>query len=358
MRFKAFLWAWVLWLAVLLRAGAAFGQVPAALDSLKAADWAVQQNGVTLYTNSEGDSVQAASTGALFGTVNGQRYVYCGDVFEGWFTLKGLSRAAWQAVTQGTGYAANDSTALQVNCAQWAAVQHREALNREPATGTLIVHVHTRYVDARPLRRDLASWWKMDSTNDSHGTNHLQSSGTGHGPGVVGQAAYFHADSTGGLFGSNPLNTGSFTVNLWFRYRTMERAAVFGTSGPRSTGVYAFHRGNGVVQYVTSDGTFRTDLRRNVPKQEFTMLTFILDRTAGEVRMGVNGVLTRQDLPAGFGSVGNGHRLAFGRRADAWAGFLTGAIDEAALWHRALTVAEVQLLHNGGVAFSYEVVNP
>ncbi|MBX3294604.1 MAG: hypothetical protein KF762_02635 [Acidobacteria bacterium] len=218
----------------------------------------------------------------------------------------------------------------------------------------------------------LIGWWAGDgNANDTSGNsnNGLVQNGAGFLPGFAGQGFRFNgSDQVVRLPHSPSLNpTGSFSLSVWIYPTTAsQRAYVFtkwGQIAPWSLErAYAMIIDtSGRVQFAISDDANQTNAafhgffsaNNAWAPNTWTHLVAVYDQTTGERRIYSNGLLvgTRTDPPITISdSIAD---LAIGANiADPNVNIIAefqGLIDEAALFSRALTQAEITSITNAGI---------
>lgn len=170
--------------------------------------------------------------------------------------------------------------------------------------------------------------------------------------------SYVNAGNPAGLnFGTN-----DFTLEAWIKPSTWGSTAGIIGKGARnnSDAGYALRlivtgTGNG-LDFIIGDGTSRVRafLYGYAPDQWYHVAG-VADRTNNALRLYVNGALAASTDITGFtGSIDSAIDLTIGRQSYN----LTGLIDEAAIYNRALTAAEVTDRYNAGSGKSVDPAIP
>lgn len=221
------------------------------------------------------------------------------------------------------------------------------------------------------LTTNLVSYWKLDEASgnaaDSVGSNTLTNNGTtpyvaakiGNGISVDGSGSKYlsitDAAQTGLEFG-----TGAFTISVWIK------KAVTGSDMNVVNKIDNATAGNGYSLQVTNSGSKITfgvaDTGSNASAQgtitDDTNWHHLVGRrtAAGLLAVFVDGVKTEPGTTF-TGSVNGSPAFALGRQADRNINYFNGVIDEAGVWSRALSDAEVASLYNSGNGLAYPFAN-
>jgi DNA-directed RNA polymerase subunit RPC12/RpoP len=199
------------------------------------------------------------------------------------------------------------------------------------------------------LPRGLAVHFAFDNSTDDSSGNGLNGSGheITYATGIAGRAAVFNGrDSFVSVPNSAAVDlTGPFTLAAWFKFEAG------GTYNPR-----IFHKGNSYQIYTVGTGRVRQLAfactaggvnGARVEAGQWTHVAGVYDGTA--VYLYVNGTLAGQSPASGPIEV-NGYDLTIGRNAQQGTDFLKGAINEAQIYNRALSAAEIQSIYTAGSA--------
>lgn len=206
---------------------------------------------------------------------------------------------------------------------------------------------------------NMVSWWAGDgNANDIQGSNHgTVSGGVGYAGGKVGQA--FDLNGTNGIITiGNPSNlqlTTAITAEAWIRpdttfadYRTV--VSKWSQTSQQSWGLFV--NSNRIYAIVANgNGQFTDAIGGNIPFGTTASMTHVAMTysAADGIRVYVNGALVDSDVSVGNmknGSdvvrIGNDSGLVGVRYFD-------GLIDEASVYNRALSAAEIQAIAGAGV---------
>ena len=221
--------------------------------------------------------------------------------------------------------------------------------------GTSRVIIRNRLLDG------LVSHWRLDETtstnNDSHGTNHLTSSGTSSTTGKIGSALLFNtvSDSNASISDNNSLSLSSYrtaTFSLW----------VYPNSSNASQ--YVFYKGfNNTEYYLHFDGstlTFTWAVRQSdnnyasVTKTVSALNTwyFIVvwcDLSTNNIYIQIDNGTASSASITDFDSDTTG-AFTLGRATNSRYG---GRIDSLSFWYRVLADSERTLLYNSTNGLDY-----
>ncbi|MGD0605769.1 MAG: LamG-like jellyroll fold domain-containing protein [Streptosporangiaceae bacterium] len=218
-----------------------------------------------------------------------------------------------------------------------------------------------------PAPAGLIGWWKaegnaLDSAGDNNGV--LQG-GAGYAPGEVGQA--FSLDGSTGCVeipDAAAVELTSLTLEAWVLFdSTSGLSTVFAKpvgSGPYDS--YSLWLTSGTLNGILSDVTgFGAQLSATAPLTTGTWyhVAYTVDDGVGQQALYVNGVQVASGattLSAGYDT----QPLLLGRDTENGAPnyFLQGLIDEASIYNRALTPAEIVSIYNAGPAGKAPVAAP
>jgi hypothetical protein len=230
----------------------------------------------------------------------------------------------------------------------------------------------------RPLLEGLLAMWELEEASgtrfDAHGGQHLTAvNNLGNAAGVVGQAAAFAAASeqyleraTADATAFNP-GTRDFTLAAWVRFsdvdqlRTIIAKGASGNTADDSPGYWLYRTaGNQIHCAIGGGGTSTRVISSNataIAADTWYFITVTVTR-ADFARVYVNAAVTGVTSITGHeGSMEPAVAFRLARRATTSTGggvqFMDGRMDQAGIWMRRLSDAEVTWLYNGGVGRSY-----
>lgn len=212
-----------------------------------------------------------------------------------------------------------------------------------------------------PLLTGLIAYWKLDEASgpriDSAGSNNLaDANSVGSVTGVIGGAAGFVSTSSQSLSCPPLLGGATWSVSLWLKVASGGATrSIFGAYNDASqTSPFCFLDATNRVsldQFPPSGGSFVSatpllnDVWYHIVVVQANLTTRKLYINAGEEGTHSEGYT---------GSAPNIFRLgARGGASGALSSFQNGDIDEAGVWSRALTPAEITQLYNGGAGITY-----
>ena len=206
----------------------------------------------------------------------------------------------------------------------------------------------------------MVAWWPGDgNANDivdgNHGT--LQGGAT-FVEGMVGEA--FSLDGVDDFVDMGDvldMGTSSFSIDLWYKAsgssagRVVVRLVSKGLFG--SEGGYGFQLEPGELNFTVEGGGNHVPVRIPPPSPGlFHHLAGVVDRGQGTVKLYVDGALAGQTSFAALGSLDTSLPLTFGHGIGVGVGILyfQGLIDEAEIFNRALSDAEIRAIYDAGSA--------
>jgi hypothetical protein len=209
-----------------------------------------------------------------------------------------------------------------------------------------------------PSTTPLVANWKLDGNAQDSSANGLHASAVG-GPGYVtgkigqagnmnGSGQYFNVSNNAKInFGM-----GSFTATAFIRPSAWKWGGIIGRGNPYN-GASALPKGwmvtlvaDGRIRVVAGDGSGSANVgcysSGTVPTGVWSHTTMVVDRSAGKLRLYVNGhAACHTTLPAGAMDKND---LRIGRYADSSGNDFAGAIDDVQLHSRALSPSEISQL--------------
>jgi hypothetical protein len=217
-----------------------------------------------------------------------------------------------------------------------------------------------------PPLKGLVSWWPGDGdTNDIQGNNlgTLQNGAT-FAPGLVGQA--FSLDGVNNFIQvSDNANlklsaSESLSLDAWVKTAKLGTQRIVSKQAEDSTSFYFLRlTPNGTAQFAIADNFPTSSVTitgtTNVADGTFHHIAGVRDKTAGTVKLYVDGVLEASAPDTTAGAITGGtNSLTIGTLFFTILGpqpeFFQGLIDEVEIYNRALSAAEIQAVFNAGSA--------
>lgn len=207
----------------------------------------------------------------------------------------------------------------------------------------------------------MISWWAGDNNakDIQDGNDGTLKNGAGFASGKVNES--FDLDGTDDFVevpdASNlDFGTGSFTIDAWVYPEPVAAnhfyPVVFkATTSPSITG-YEFYLTGATKKKLSLEivdqqqNATATSTSNIIKNNQWTHVTGVVDRRAGEIRLYVDGSLqATQPIPANVGNVSNSADLYIGKN-HAGGLFHNGLIDEVEIFDRALTQSEIQDIYD------------
>ena len=200
----------------------------------------------------------------------------------------------------------------------------------------------------------MVAWYRAENNAlDSVGTNHGTVNSATYSAGKVGQAFSFNGTGNVEIPSSNALNpTAQLTLEMWVRTGNLvfDDRKLFVKDGEFSDRQYFLtinnkrfrpHIGLSTGQLVYFDS--------NTTLQSNTWYHVAMTYDGESLKLYVNGVLDRQTAATGtIITTTQPLRIGGGAPNPAYNNYLTGLVDEASVYNRALTQAEVLSIYNAG----------
>jgi hypothetical protein len=220
-------------------------------------------------------------------------------------------------------------------------------------------------VSGNELPSGAVSAWRgegnaLDSVGSNNGTLH---GGVTFTPGEVGHAFNFNG---GNGYVSVPDAASlklisAVTLEAWINPATLAFPNGFGTIVAKSNyparnyGLWVFHDGSLHLSYVNSSGVnvYIQTAPGLIPVGVFTHVAGVIDTAAGVMQIYVNGQLVASRATAGP-LVPNTAPLTIGASDTPLTYFFNGRIDEATVYNRALSAAEIQDIYLSGSAGKFQ----
>lgn len=204
------------------------------------------------------------------------------------------------------------------------------------------------------LLTNIVSYWKLDgNSNDSVGTNNGTDTAISYSiaNGKIGQGAGFNGSSSKiEIASSSGLNSPNWTANWWANINTVNTFNPTFSKGPGDvSGFLTLSRGTGKYSMTIGSAGGQNELQFSASLSNATYYMFTATYDGTTFKIYLNGAFVTS-VAATYTT--NASNLEFGTSASL-AQFLTGDMDEVGFWSRALTVAEVTKLYNGGLGLSY-----
>jgi hypothetical protein len=201
------------------------------------------------------------------------------------------------------------------------------------------------------LLNGLLAYWKLDTTGwiDSSGNGYtLTQAGTvSLGTGLIGGDAIFTGDGSN-LATTTPFDfSGDFSVSIWAKIDTTNGGFLIGpTSGDQGLELYLLPLADG--NFCASYGETFLATSSSAPTDATAWNHYVCTRKNESISIYLNGSL----VGSGSDAIDLSGTYSFGFEATYNRSF-TGSIDEAGVWNRALTVAEITSLYNAGAGKTY-----
>lgn len=201
------------------------------------------------------------------------------------------------------------------------------------------------------LKDNIVSYWKLDgNSNDSVASNNGTDTSVTYnvGNGKIIQGAGFSAPSTSRIaITSSGLPTGTtFSMQAWWKGTTPVGDGIFGWGSSATTGARRLLLISGGNAYF---GGQSSDLNSNFAINDGGWHHIVVTCNANAATIYVDGASKNTGTLA---LVATDQVTRFGVRTDD-SNYVTGAIDEVAVWSRALSATEVIQLYRAGAGFAY-----
>jgi hypothetical protein len=204
-------------------------------------------------------------------------------------------------------------------------------------------------VTYNPPLAGLVSWWKGngDALDSIGGHNGTLQGGMGFADGISGQA--FAGGSNKRVFvpDSAAFQLTSFTIGAWV-YIQADSWEVFFRGDTRPGGMDPYHLAldnNGHMQFGIDSATSTDGIQSSISYQQWHHVTATLDGSTHDMRLYIDGGLVAQKttsiIPLLALDPGSTPGLGIGNVEAGYDFPLLGSIDEAVLYNRALSPAEV-----------------
>lgn len=212
-----------------------------------------------------------------------------------------------------------------------------------------ILNVSTNTTSAVPTS-GLISYYKLENSNDSFGSNNLTSTNTTYSTGKVGNGGVFNA--TAYLTGAPLLSYGSFTICAWIKTTNTGEIFIFSnrsTSSGNPIIAMEVYSNKLFTRIRSSAGTGITSFSSlsNVNTGNWIHVAMRFDISTGLQSNFINGVLENSVSYTG-GSFGGFNVGTIGVEAAASPSYgkFNGNIDEVAVYNVALTNLQLELIYN------------
>lgn len=213
------------------------------------------------------------------------------------------------------------------------------------------------------LTTNLVSYWKFDNSGaDAVGANTATVTNASYVTGKINQGVSMDGSTSTIQIGTSNLVATTagqaISFNLWVNSNTASTALAYKQTYNLKDGfgwVWSWGDGSfyGTARFRDSGGTYYTNTSTNISTGTLHMLTGIYDGTnlvtyVDGASTGTNNIGSLVRYSAGTGNyIGNN---------SSGSDMFNGIVDEAGLWSRALTSAEVTQLYNGGAGLPYPLV--
>ena len=221
--------------------------------------------------------------------------------------------------------------------------------NKSAVSNTL--NVSTNTTSAVPTS-GLISYYKLENSNDSFGSNNLTSTNTTYSTGKVGNGGVFNA--TAYLTGAPLLSYGSFTICAWIKTTNTGETFIFSnrsTSSGNPIIAMEVYSNKLFTRIRSSAGTGITSFSSlsNVNTGNWIHVAMRFDISTGLQSNFINGVLENSVSYTGgtFGGFNVG-TIGVEAAASPSYGKFNGNIDEVAVYNVSLTNLQLELIYNNG----------
>jgi hypothetical protein len=212
---------------------------------------------------------------------------------------------------------------------------------------SLSAAINANVIIPSSLLTGLLAYWKLDgNSNDSLGvyngtpTNVVFSAGNG----KIGQGAGFNGSSSGINFGAVPLDPNNWTMSLWLNPVSLAaRYFAYHGNGPtywNNGGQIAIVHSGSIDFYTGYTPTLNVWQHVVVTKTSSTWIVYVNGAQFSTGSLGNPGWTASDQVTIGYSNSFSGERY-------------NGALDEPAIWNRALTASEVTTLYNAGTGLQY-----
>ncbi len=221
------------------------------------------------------------------------------------------------------------------------------------------------YFEFRGKPAGLVAWWRAEgNARDSAGHNDGELVNASFTKGVAGQAFYLNGSNAFVQIPDSPsLKPASVTVEAWVRLDA-EVSPVANSPGQQTIVFkkntqntmfegYCLHKnrenGRDFFRFLVSSGSQQemADSTTDAEEGAWYHLAGTYDYRTGDVKLYVNGVL-EATTHAGFALSYGRRPLFIGTTGEWWDGKFDGAIDEVAIYDRALSAREIAALYHAG----------
>ena len=233
-----------------------------------------------------------------------------------------------------------------------------------PSAGSDAYEINDTYLASDS---NLQGYWRLESDGTDESDNSYTLTGTGsptHSAGKFGNGADFEKDSSqdytiANASCANLEISGSQTWSCWVK---LESIGKHQTAIGKFDGTNAYHRlhvnSNNTVTFRIAGLTTNEQVASTavVTTGAWYHLCGVYDSSASKIKVFVNGAKT--ELVASGSATDTNGGFSVGNLGDQASGSLfDGIVDDAAIFNRALTDAEVQFLYYGGIKKISGVVN-
>ena len=245
------------------------------------------------------------------------------------------------------------------------------------AIGSQLALPHAAHAD---LTASIKAYWKLDesSGNASDATGNgftLTNTGTAtYDAGLINNGVDFGTSNTSKVLGgSNIFSTigGAFTINVWVKLNQAISSSAWnmigsddggvgeGTCGRSNSGEtidYLWNSGTPELEFSTINATIvGFTVAHTLSTSAWTMLTLTGSGAGGTITGYINGTSVGTATQVATGGSGNNCVTGVGDTSvgDVVETFASAKFDEAGIWTRALTSAEITTLYNTGIGCQY-----
>jgi hypothetical protein len=205
------------------------------------------------------------------------------------------------------------------------------------------------------LKNGLLGYWKLDgNSQDSLGLSNGTDTNVTYSAGKINQGANFNGNGQIALGNTIPLDPFNWSMSIWFNLSsTNGRLFAYHGDGPT---IWSY---SGYQMAIVHSGGIDFYFGFTIPLNTWTHVVVTRSGTSSADNIWTayrNGVQTAQStIGAGGSSLFTSTQgVSLGSStAPGFTEYITGTLDEAGIWNRALTQAEVITLYNASAGFSY-----
>ena len=205
------------------------------------------------------------------------------------------------------------------------------------------IQLNYSLTNSTKLLRTLHSYWTLDAnSNDSKGNYIGTDTAMSYVSGKVNNAGSFNGTTSKIVAGVVPLDSNNWSMSIWF-YSTTNTGRMFTYYGAGPT----FWTQPAYNMQIVHSGVIDFDMGFVIPLNVWTHV--VVTRNNNIITAYKNGIQTAQNTA--FGTVYASDTSVVIGNSPAYNEPHSGLLDEAAIWGRALTSAEVAILYNSGIGY-------